>query len=150
VLSGFSKSAGKWVSCGIRVRLWRRAQFCLGQSDFIIADGARDVCEGDHSLDVMNQWGALTMKIRGRCAAVRGSGRASIIWWIHLDSYHLMGVYGKWVRCFVFAPPTSSYPPKQGSGPEADASPDFNQPHSPAISVYAKSSSSGRTNEQQR
>ena len=49
-----------------QVRLWRRAQFCLGQSDFIIADGARDVCEGDHSLNVMNQWGALTMEIRCR------------------------------------------------------------------------------------
>src|ERR1035441_2971751 len=48
------------------VRLWRRAQFCLGQSDFIFAEGARDVCEGDHSLNVMNQWGALTMKIRCR------------------------------------------------------------------------------------
>jgi hypothetical protein len=41
-------------SCGLKVRLWRRAQFCLGQSDFIFADGAWDVCEGDHSLDVMN------------------------------------------------------------------------------------------------
>ena len=66
MLSGFSKSAGKWVSCGIKVRLWRRAQFCLGQSDFIFADGAWDVCEGDHWLNVMNQWGALTMKIRCR------------------------------------------------------------------------------------
>jgi hypothetical protein len=56
VLSGFSKSAGKWLSCLIEARLWRRAQFCLGQSDFIIGDGARDVCEGDHSLNVMNQW----------------------------------------------------------------------------------------------
>ncbi len=42
------------------------AQFCLGQSDFIFADGAWDVCEGDHSLDVMNRRGALTMKIRCR------------------------------------------------------------------------------------
>ena len=66
MLSGFSKSAGKWLSCGIEVRLWRRAQFCLGQSDFILADGAWDVCEGDHSLDVMNPWDALTVKIRCR------------------------------------------------------------------------------------
>jgi hypothetical protein len=58
----------RWQMALVRhqVRLWRRAQFCLGQSDFIIADGARDVCEGDHSLNVMNQWGALTMKIRCR------------------------------------------------------------------------------------
>lgn len=64
VLSGFSKSAGKWLSCGIKVRLWRRAQFGLSQSDFIFADGAWDVCEGGHWLNVMNRWGALTMKIR--------------------------------------------------------------------------------------
>ena len=53
-------------SCGLKVRPWRRAQFCLGQSDFIFADGAWDVCEGDHSLDVMNPWDALTTKIRCR------------------------------------------------------------------------------------
>jgi len=51
------------VWCGIRVRLWRRAQFCLGQSDFIIAEGAGDVCECDHSLNVMNQGGTIPMKI---------------------------------------------------------------------------------------
>ena len=54
------------ASCGLKVRLWRRAQFCLGQSDFIFADGAWDVCEGDHSLDVMNRWDALSMRIRCR------------------------------------------------------------------------------------
>jgi hypothetical protein len=64
MLSGFSRSARKWLSGGIEVRLWRRAQFCLGQSDFIFADGAWDVCDGDHSLNVMNQWRAPTMKIR--------------------------------------------------------------------------------------
>jgi len=42
------------------------AQFCLSQSDFIFADGAWDVGDGDHSLDVMNRRGALTMKIRCR------------------------------------------------------------------------------------
>jgi len=60
----------RWQMARVRhqVRLWRRAQFCLSQSNFIFADGARDVCEGDHSLNVMNQWGALTMKIR--CLAI--------------------------------------------------------------------------------
>jgi len=64
VLFGFSRSTGKTLSCGIEVRLWRRAEFCLGQSDFIFADGAWDVCEGDHSLNVMNQWEGLKRKIR--------------------------------------------------------------------------------------
>src|ERR1017187_440274 len=63
------------------VRLWRRAQFCLGQSDFIIREGARDVCEGDHSLNVMNQWGALTMKIRCRRF---GESRDSLRGWTGL------------------------------------------------------------------
>ena len=48
----------------MEIRLWRRGQFCLGQSDFIFADGAWDVCEGGHSLDVMNPWDALMRKIR--------------------------------------------------------------------------------------
>jgi len=60
------KERGKWLSRGIEVRLWRRAQFYLGQSDFIFADGAWDVCDGDHWLDVMSPWDALTMKIRSR------------------------------------------------------------------------------------
>ncbi len=59
----------------LKVRLWRRAQFCLGQSDFIFADGAWDVCEGDHWLDVMNPWDALTMKIR--CLAIGKRGNFS-------------------------------------------------------------------------
>ncbi|MGA8540816.1 MAG: hypothetical protein WB566_15035, partial [Terriglobales bacterium] len=36
------------------VRLWRGAQFRLGQFDFIFADSAWDVCDGDPWLDVMN------------------------------------------------------------------------------------------------
>jgi len=67
---GFQRALGNGSraasSCGLKVRLWRRAQFCPGQSDFIFADGAWDVCEGGHSLDVMNRWDALTMKIRCR------------------------------------------------------------------------------------
>jgi len=95
VLSGFSKSGS---SCGdgasprpggveprhhpisismsiskSKVRLWRRAQFCLGQSDFIFADGAWNVCEGDHSLDVMNPWDALT-------TCIEMSAMWSILW----------------------------------------------------------------------
>ena len=64
MLSGFSKSAGKWLSCGIKVRLWRRAHFCIGRSDSFSGMASGDVCVGDHWLDVMNPWEALTMKIR--------------------------------------------------------------------------------------
>ncbi len=64
VLSGFSKSAGKWLSCGIKVRLWRRAQLCIGRSDSFSGMASGDVCVGDHWLDVMNRWEVLTMKIR--------------------------------------------------------------------------------------
>jgi hypothetical protein len=69
------KERRQMLSCGIRVRLWRRAEFCLGQSDFIIAEGVRDVCEGDHPLDVMNQWGTITMKIV--CLAIGQGGNFS-------------------------------------------------------------------------
>ena len=70
VLSGFSKSAGKWLSRGSFVRpegpSLETGTVLAWPSDFIFADGAWDVCEGDHWLDVMNPWDALTMKIRYR------------------------------------------------------------------------------------
>jgi hypothetical protein len=54
VLSRFLKNAGKWLSCGIEVRLWRRTHFCIGQSDSFSGMASGDVCDGDHWLDVMN------------------------------------------------------------------------------------------------
>jgi hypothetical protein len=66
VLSGFSKSAGKGLCCGIKGPSLETAHLCLGQSVFIFGQGAWDVCVGDHSLDVMNRWEVARMKMRHR------------------------------------------------------------------------------------
>jgi hypothetical protein len=58
-LSGFkfSKNAEMFLGQGV-MRLWRRAHFCLGETEFIFGDCALGVCDGAHSLFVMKKIGA--------------------------------------------------------------------------------------------
>jgi hypothetical protein len=68
------KERWKGLSCGIEVRLWRRHTSTLSDQILVSGMASGDVCVGDHSLDVMNRWEVLTMKMRPRPRKAEGRG----------------------------------------------------------------------------